>query len=207
MDLLAPGPLPVRPCNHLGRRVLHEHDGTAVRVRLLPQPPRQRRRGGAGGRRCPGSRGLPRPRPGLRLRRRRQVRAGHRRRAEAGARPADPLQARLPRQLLDPAGVHNFLAAVASANGTRRIGLLRCDDDNPSGLLSSATYGDLHSVTDRERRRIILAVARGEALAARPTPRIFGGAMPPENRLFTGREAELDGAARRAVVRHRPSTR
>ena len=87
---------------------------------------------------------------------------------------------------------HNFLAAVAAANGTRRIGLLRCDDDNPSGLLSSATYGDLHGVTDpAERRRIILAVARGEAPSARPTPRIFGGAMPPENRLFTGREAEL----------------
>ena len=88
---------------------------------------------------------------------------------------------------------HNFLAAVAAANGTRRIGLLRCDDDNPSGLLHSATYGDLHTVTDpAERRRIILAVARGEAPAARPTLRIFGGAMPPENRLFTGRESELD---------------
>jgi tetratricopeptide (TPR) repeat protein len=88
---------------------------------------------------------------------------------------------------------HNFLAAVAAANGTRRIGLLRCDDDNPPGLLHSVTYGDLHTVTDpAARRRIILAVARGEAPAARPTPRIFGGAMPPENRLFTGRESELD---------------
>ncbi|HEY1931810.1 MAG TPA: toll/interleukin-1 receptor domain-containing protein [Acetobacteraceae bacterium] len=89
---------------------------------------------------------------------------------------------------------HNFLAAVAAANGTRRIGLLRCDDDNPSGLLHSATYGDLHNVADpAERRRIILAVARGDAPATRPSPRIFGGTtMPPENRLFTGREAELD---------------
>src|SRR5487761_2454862 len=59
---------------------------------------------------------------------------------------------------------HNFLAAVAATDGTRRIGLLRCDDDNPSGLLSSVTYGDLHGVTDPdERRRIILAVARGQA--------------------------------------------
>ena len=89
---------------------------------------------------------------------------------------------------------HNFLAEVATANGTRRIGLLRCDDDNPSGLLSSATYGDLHNVADpAERRRIILGVARGEAPSARPTPRIFGGAtMPPENLLFTGRKAEQE---------------
>ena len=60
---------------------------------------------------------------------------------------------------------------------------------DPAGLLRSATYGDLADVTDpAERRRIILAVANGQAPAARPTPRVFGGSMPLRNRLFTGRE-------------------
>ncbi|HTW69418.1 MAG TPA: tetratricopeptide repeat protein [Acetobacteraceae bacterium] len=86
----------------------------------------------------------------------------------------------------------NFFAAVGAGNGARRVGVLRCDAENPDGLLRGATFGDLHSVSDpAERRRIILAVARGEAPSARPTPRIFGGGMPLENRLFTGREAEL----------------
>ena len=100
---------------------------------------------------------------------------------------------------------HNFLAAVAAANGTRRIGLLRCDDDNPSGLLHGATYGDLHNVTDpAERRRIILAVARGEAPASRPAPRIFGGAMPPREPPVHRPRGGTGRAALCAVLRQRP---
>ena len=66
--------------------------------------------------------------------------------------------------------------------------MLRCDAADPRGLLSGVVYGDLHGVTDpAERRRIVLAVARGEAPRRAP-PRIFGGSMPLENRLFTGRD-------------------
>src|ERR1700722_4782743 len=84
---------------------------------------------------------------------------------------------------------HNFLAAVAASNGERRIGVLRCDQTHPSGLLYGATFGTLAGVDDpAERQRIVLQVARGDAPAARPSPRIFGGTMPLENRLFTGRD-------------------
>jgi hypothetical protein len=87
----------------------------------------------------------------------------------------------------------HFLASPDGRAAARRICLLRCDAADPRGLLSGVVYGDLHAVTDpAERRRIILAVAQGKPLADRPVPRIFGGAMPPENLLFTGREAELD---------------
>nr|WP_294506336.1 DnaB-like helicase N-terminal domain-containing protein [uncultured Rhodopila sp.] len=87
---------------------------------------------------------------------------------------------------------HNFLAAVAVSDGRRRIGVLRCDSGVPGGLLHSATFGDLFSEDDRAKRRdIILAVAEGRAPASRPVPRLFGGAMPLENRLFTGRGALL----------------
>jgi Tfp pilus assembly protein PilF len=83
----------------------------------------------------------------------------------------------------------NFLAAVARSKGERRIGLLRCDRSTPLGLFEGITFGDLVGVQDpAERRRIILKVARGEPTGTRPAPRIFGGTMPPENRLFTGRE-------------------
>ena len=82
----------------------------------------------------------------------------------------------------------NFKAAVAVSDGQRRIGVLRCDPATPTGLLHADTFGDLNGVTDpAERRRIVLAVAHGETPAARPEPRIFGGGMPLENRLFTGR--------------------
>ena len=87
---------------------------------------------------------------------------------------------------------HNFLAAVAVSDGRRRIGVLRCDSGVPGGLLHSATFGDLFGEDDPAKRRdIILAVAEGRAPASRPVPRLFGGAMPLENRLFTGRGALL----------------
>jgi TIR domain len=83
----------------------------------------------------------------------------------------------------------NFFAAVGASNGERRIGLLRCDAATPTGLLHGITCDNLVGVTDPdERRRIVLAVARGEAAVARPTPRIFGGTIPPANLLFTGRD-------------------
>ena len=83
----------------------------------------------------------------------------------------------------------NFLAAPDARAAERRIGVLCCDAADPRGLLSGVVYGDLHGVTDpAECRRIVLAVARGEAPAARPSPRIFGGSMPLENRLFAGRD-------------------
>jgi tetratricopeptide (TPR) repeat protein len=106
----------------------------------------------------------------------------------------------------------NFLAAPDARAAERRIRVLRCDAADPRGLLSGVVYGDLHGVTDpAERRRIVLAVARGEAPAARPSPRIFGGSMPLENRLFTGRDdllaathaalsAEDDAGALRATA-------
>ncbi len=81
----------------------------------------------------------------------------------------------------------NFLAA-ASQND-RRVGLLRCDAANPQGLFAGITRGDLIVIDDPDQRRdTILDVAEGRAPADRKTPRIFGGAMPLENRLFTGRD-------------------
>ena len=92
----------------------------------------------------------------------------------------------------------NFLVAEAASDGERRIGLLRCDAETPTGLLHGNTFGNLFGVDDpEERRRIVLSVAEGKAPAARPTPRVFGGTMPLENRLFTGRDdllAELHTA-------------
>jgi tetratricopeptide (TPR) repeat protein len=86
----------------------------------------------------------------------------------------------------------NFLAAAPASVPQRRIGVLRCDDSIPQGLLAGITFGDLSGVTDpAERRRIILAVARGEAPAARMRPRVVGGTMPARNLLFTGRAALL----------------
>ncbi len=83
----------------------------------------------------------------------------------------------------------NFLLGVARSGGARRVSLLRCDQSTPLGLFEGITSGDLVGVQDpAERRRVILAVARGEAARARPAPRVFGGAMPPANRLFTGRD-------------------
>jgi hypothetical protein len=70
--------------------------------------------------------------------------------------------------------------------------VLRCDSATPGGLLHGSAFGDIAGVDDPLRRRdIILAVAEGRAPAARPVPRLFGGAMPLENRMFTGRGALL----------------
>ncbi|HVC61874.1 MAG TPA: toll/interleukin-1 receptor domain-containing protein [Acetobacteraceae bacterium] len=86
----------------------------------------------------------------------------------------------------------NFLAAPDARAAERRIFVLRCDSANPRRLLAGVVCGDLHDVPDpAERRRIILAVARGEAPAARPSPRSFGGSMKLENRRFTGRDDRL----------------
>jgi hypothetical protein len=85
----------------------------------------------------------------------------------------------------------NFFSAAAG-DSARRIGLLRCDDAVPAGLFHGITRGDLIGVTDPDqRRRIILDVAHGRAPASRPVPRVFGGAMPLENLLFTGRDELL----------------
>ena len=83
----------------------------------------------------------------------------------------------------------NFMAARAANPDARRIGLLRCDAAAPAGLLAGITHGVLTGISDPEQRRqIVLAVANGQAPAAPATPRVFGGAMPPRNRLFTGRD-------------------
>ena len=89
----------------------------------------------------------------------------------------------------------HFLAAPDAKEAERRICVLRCDAADPRGLLAGVVYGDLHTIQAPDaRRREILAVARGEARAGRaPGPRIFGGGMPAENRLFTGRDELLDG--------------
>jgi hypothetical protein len=64
----------------------------------------------------------------------------------------------------------NLLAAPDARVAERRVCVLRCDAADPRGLLSGVVYGDLHGATDpAERRRIVLAVARGEAPAARPS--------------------------------------
>ncbi len=87
----------------------------------------------------------------------------------------------------------NFLAALPSAEGGRRICVLRCDDSAPRGLLENVVHGDLVDVTDPdERAGIILATARGEPLRARHQPPVFGGAMPARNGNFTGRAALLE---------------
>jgi tetratricopeptide (TPR) repeat protein len=81
------------------------------------------------------------------------------------------------------------LSLSNASEGQRRIGLLRCDAAIPDGLFHSLTRGDLHGVTDPvERRRIVLAVANGQTPRQRPASRIFGGPMPAENPLFTGRD-------------------
>jgi tetratricopeptide (TPR) repeat protein len=82
----------------------------------------------------------------------------------------------------------NFQAA-RSGDEQRQIRLLRCDDAVPDGLLAGITHGVLTGVSDPgEQRRIVLAVAEGRTPTTRASPRVFGGTMPLENRLFTGRD-------------------
>jgi tetratricopeptide (TPR) repeat protein len=86
----------------------------------------------------------------------------------------------------------NFLALVAASDGERRVCVLRCDDGVPRGILANTVYGDLVGVTDpNERRRIIAAVAAGQAIRQRQEPKIFGGAIPQRNLNFTGRASIL----------------
>jgi tetratricopeptide (TPR) repeat protein len=83
----------------------------------------------------------------------------------------------------------NFFALTAASAGDRRICVLRCDESVPRGILATTVFGDIVGVNDKdERRRIILAVARGDALRRRREPTIFGGSIPQRNPNFTGRE-------------------
>jgi hypothetical protein len=83
----------------------------------------------------------------------------------------------------------NFFALIADSGGERRICVLRCDESVPRGLLATAVFGDIVGITDQdERRRIILAVARGDALRQRREPAVFGGSIPQRNPNFTGRQ-------------------
>jgi tetratricopeptide (TPR) repeat protein len=84
----------------------------------------------------------------------------------------------------------NFFALIAASGGERRVCVLRCDESVPRGILATTVFGDIVGVSDQEeRRRIILAVARGDALRQRREPTIFGGSMPPRNPNFTGRQS------------------
>ncbi len=86
----------------------------------------------------------------------------------------------------------SFLALVAASTGERRICILRCDESVPRGILANTVFGDIAGVADREeRRRIILAVARGESLRQRREPIVFGGDMPKRNANFTGRQSSI----------------
>ena len=83
----------------------------------------------------------------------------------------------------------NFFALIADSGGERRICVLRCDESVPRGLLATTVFGDIVGITDQdERRRIILAVARGDALRQRREPAVFGGSIPQRNPNFTGRQ-------------------
>jgi tetratricopeptide (TPR) repeat protein len=85
-----------------------------------------------------------------------------------------------------------FLASLPQSLETRRICILRCDESTPRGILANVAFGDLVGVANaEERRKIIVATAKGEALRARSEPRIFGGAMPRKNANFTGRKQKL----------------
>lgn len=86
----------------------------------------------------------------------------------------------------------NIIPAIADSQGTRRLGLLRCDASTPDGIFRGRTSARLHNVPDLEaRRKNILDVAHGRAPALRPDPAIFGGQMPPRNARFEGRAPEL----------------
>jgi tetratricopeptide (TPR) repeat protein len=86
----------------------------------------------------------------------------------------------------------SFFALIAGSGGERRICVLRCDESAPRGILATTVFGDLVGVTDgEERRKIILAVARGDPPKQRREPTIFGGAMPNMNANFFGRKAVL----------------
>ena len=86
----------------------------------------------------------------------------------------------------------NFLACLPESRGARRICMLRCDESMPRGILANVVFGDLVGVEDKEeRRKIILAAARGEPLRLRREPPLFGGAMPRPNSNFIGRKAVL----------------
>jgi tetratricopeptide (TPR) repeat protein len=83
----------------------------------------------------------------------------------------------------------NFFALIAASGGERRICVLRCDESIPRGILATTVFGDIVGVTDKdERRRIILAVAGGDALRQRREPTVFGGTIPQRNPHFTGRQ-------------------
>jgi tetratricopeptide (TPR) repeat protein len=83
----------------------------------------------------------------------------------------------------------NFFALTAASAGDRRICVLRCDESVPRGILATTVFGDIVRINDKdERRRIILAVARGDALRQRREPTIFGGSIPQRNPNFTGRQ-------------------
>ena len=130
-------------------------------------------------------------------------RAVHRRRADQGAAPARAALRRLRQHALDPAGVRELPRRPRRRAAERRIGVLRCDAADPRGLLSGVVYGDLHGVTDpAERRRIVLAVARGEAPAARP--RRASSAAPC--RWRTGCSPAATTCWRRCTRRSRPRT-
>lgn len=95
-------------------------------------------------------------------------------------------------QRLDPAGVRQLPRCGGRQQRGPRIGVLRCDDARPDGLLRGITFGTLFGVDDPAvRRQTILKVSLGHAVAAPRPPRVFGGGMPLENRLFTGREDQL----------------
>ncbi len=103
----------------------------------------------------------------------------------------------------------HFLAQSRQPGQARDIRLLRCDGSQPEGLLAGLVRGTLHGVTEpQQRRRIILAAARGEAAATHGGTPIFGPpGMPRENLLFTGPDdllvalhAALSGGSGRAAL-------
>ena len=87
--------------------------------------------------------------------------------------------------------VTNFLASVGRAQDERRLVVLRIEDCEPEGILSSQVYGDLVGVTDaQERKARIIAAAEGRATAAPRRPKLFEGVLPRDLN-FTGRDDRL----------------
>jgi tetratricopeptide (TPR) repeat protein len=86
----------------------------------------------------------------------------------------------------------SFQADAAQSAEPRRIVILRCEDVPLRGHFAPIVYQDLVGIDDpQERKRRIIAAAKGHSQGFRPPPRPFVG-VPPRVANFTGRADALD---------------